>query len=77
MAYVIATWKCGEPYAIRACLNSNKFQLIPLDSDVALSQIYSHPYREGAQQILTWINNNDNDFTSEGLTIEDQARFRK
>jgi len=77
MAYVIATWKAGKPYAITASSGFNKFQLIPLDSDVALSHVYAHPYRAGAQQILTWINSNDNDLACEELQIEDQARFRK
>lgn len=77
MAYVIATWKGGRPYAITACSQANDFQLIPLDSEVALNKIYSHPYRAGAQQILTWINENDNDLASEKLSIQDEARFRK
>ena len=77
MAYVIATWKEGKPFALKACPQSNGFHLIPLDSEVALAKIYSHPYRAGAQQILTWIKNNDKKLFSEELTIEDQARFRK
>ena len=77
MSYVIAAWKDGRPYAITACSQSNAFQLIPLDSEVALNKIYSHPYRAGAQQILSWINENDSDLASEELSIQDEARFRK
>jgi hypothetical protein len=77
MSYVIATWKDGIPHAITACNQSNSFQLIPLDSDVALNKIFSHPYRAGAQQVLTWINKNDEDLSSETLSIQDEARFRK
>jgi len=77
MSYVIAAWKDGRPYAITACSQSNVFQLIPLDSEVALNKIYSHPYRAGAQQILSWINENDSDLASEELSIQDEARFRK
>jgi hypothetical protein len=77
MSYVIATWKEGIPHAITACNQSNSFQLIPLDSDVALNKIFSHPYRAGAQQVLTWINKNDEDLASETLSIQDEARFRK
>jgi hypothetical protein len=77
MSYVIATWKEGIPHAITACNQSNSFQLIPLDSDVALNKIFSHPYRAGAQQVLTWINKNDEDLSSETLSIQDEARFRK
>lgn len=77
MTYVIATWKDGLPHAIRACSQTNKFQLVPLDSDVALNKILSHPYRAGAQHILSWINKNDNELASEDLSIQDEARFRK
>ena len=77
MSYVVATWKDGIPYAITACNQSNSFKLIPLDSDVALNKIFSHPYRAGAQQVLTWINKNDQDLSREELSIQDEARFRK
>ena len=77
MSYVIATWKEGIPHAITACNQSNSFQLIPLDSDVALNKIFSHPYRAGAQQVLTWINKNDEALSVETLSIQDEARFRK
>jgi len=77
MSYVIATWKEGRPYAITACPQSNAFQLIPLDSEIALNKIYSHPYRAGAQQILAWINENDQTLSSENFSIQDEARFRK
>jgi hypothetical protein len=77
MSYVIATWKEGMPHAITACNQSNSFQLIPLDSDVALNKIFSHPYRAGAQQVLTWINKNDEALSVETLSIQDEARFRK
>jgi hypothetical protein len=77
MSYVIATWKEGRPFAITACSSSQQFQLIPLDSEIALSKIFSHPYRAGAQNILTWINNNDKQLASTELSIQDEARFRK
>jgi len=77
MSYVIVTWKDGRPFAITACSNSKQFQLIPLDSEVALNKIFSHPYRAGAQNILTWINSNDKQLSGEELSIQDEARFRK
>jgi len=77
MSYVIATWKEGKAFAITACSSSNEFQLIPLDSEVALNKIFSHPYRAGAQSILAWINNNDSELASAQLSIQDEARFRK
>jgi hypothetical protein len=77
MSYIIATWKDGTPFAITASKKANAFQLIPLDSEVALSKIFSHPYRAGAQQILTWINKNDTSLASEELEVRDEAQFRK
>jgi hypothetical protein len=77
MSYVIATWKDGRPYAVTACCQSNSFQLIALDSDVALNKIFSHPYRAGAQQILSWINKNDKDLAGEQLEVRTEAQFRK
>jgi hypothetical protein len=75
MSYIIATWKNGRPFAITAA--TNQFELIPLDSDVALNKIFSHPYRAGAQQILSWINKNDTDLATEQLEVRDEAQFRK
>jgi hypothetical protein len=77
MTYVIACWQDGVPHAITADKKANQFQLIPLDSDVALNKIFSHPYRAGAQQILTWINNNDERLACKKLSIHTEARFRK
>jgi hypothetical protein len=77
MSYIIATWKDGTPFAITACAKANAFKLIPVDSEVALSKIFSHPYRAGAQQILTWINKNDTSLASEELQVRDEAQFRK
>jgi hypothetical protein len=77
MSYVIACWQDGLPYALKADQQSNSFQLIAINSDVALNRIFSHPYRAGAQQILSWINSNDQDLASKELSIQDEARFRK
>jgi hypothetical protein len=77
MSYVIACWQNGTPYALTANAKTNLFELIPLNSDVALNRIFSHPYRAGAQQILTWINDNDKGLACKELSIQDEARFRK
>jgi hypothetical protein len=77
MAYVIATYKDGLPYAIRACDQTNSFQLIALDSDVALNKIFSHPYRAGAYNILSWIEKNDDQLFGTDLDVYDEAKFRK
>jgi hypothetical protein len=77
MSYVIACWRWGTPHAITANSETNEFELVPLDSDVALNKIFSHPYRAGAQQILTWINNNNEELACKELSIQDESRFRK
>jgi len=77
MSYVIACWQEGTPHAITANGKTNEFELVPLDSDVALNKIFSHPYRAGAQQILTWINNNNEELACKELSIQTEARFRK
>lgn len=77
MSYVIACWRAGIPHAITANKESNKFELVPLDSDVALNKIFSHPYRAGAQQILTWINDNDENLSGKELQVCDESQFRK
>jgi hypothetical protein len=77
MSYVIATYKDGRPYAIRACGQTNSFQLVALDSDVALNKIFSHPYRAGAYQILSWIEKNDKQLSDAELSVYDEAKFRR
>jgi hypothetical protein len=77
MAYVIATYQDGLPYAVHACGKTNSFQLVALDSDVALNKIFSHPYRAGAYNILSWIEKNDDQLSSINLDVYDEAKFRK
>lgn len=77
MSYVIVTWEWGKPRAITANNKSNQFELITLDSDSAINRIFSHPYRAGAQQILEWINKNDESLSSKNLQVRDEAEFRK
>jgi hypothetical protein len=77
MSYVIATWKNGKPQGIKTCSDTNTFQLVDLDSSSDISRVYSHPYRAGAQQILNWINKNDEYLADQNLCIQPEARFRK
>ena len=77
MSYVLVSYEWGKPHAITACSKTNSFKLIQLDSDVALNKIFSHPYRAGAQQILSWINENDDHLAAKGLQVCDEAQFRK
>ena len=75
MSYLLTCWKSGMPYGVRA--SDNSFVLIPLDSETALGKVFTHPYRSGAQKILSWIQENDSVLASEELTIQDCARFQK
>jgi hypothetical protein len=77
MSYVIACYRDGIPHAISANRQSNAFELVRLGSDTALNKIFSHPYRAGAQQILTWINKNDEALAGTELEVCDEAKFRK
>jgi hypothetical protein len=77
MSYMLACWRWNEPYGVIASSSSNKFELIPLDSDSALSKVFSHPYRSGAQKILNWIKENDDSINGEELSIQDVARFQR
>ena len=77
MSYVIATYKDGFPYVITACGETKKFQLIPFESDMTLNKVFSHPYRAGAYNVLTWIEKNDNELAGENLNVFDEAKFRR
>ena len=77
MSYIIACWKQDKPFGISCCLETSSFKLIPLDSDRAFNNVYSHPYRAGAQQILNWINQNDKKLSRQKLSIQDECRFKK
>lgn len=73
---MIACWRWGTPHGVTASSNG-KFELIPLDSDSALSKVFSHPYRNGAQNILNWIQENDVELNGKELSIQDVARFQR
>lgn len=77
MSYVIVTWEWGQPHAITANAESNRFELVKLESDSTINKIFSHPYRAGAQQILSWINNHDESLACKNLQVRDEAEFRK
>ena len=77
MSYVIVILDGAITQAITASKELNKFFLVPLDSDVAINKVFSHPHRAGAQQILNWINKNSEQLACQNLSIQDEARFRK
>lgn len=77
MSYVIVTWEWGKPRAITANAETNQFELVTLDSDSAINKIFSHPYRAGAQQILSWINSHDESLACKNLQVRDRAEFTK
>lgn len=77
MSYVLHTQKNGVNYCITADVQANCFRLIPVESDSDLSQVFCHPYRVGAANILNWIKDNDKDLASEQLQISTRDQFRK
>jgi hypothetical protein len=76
MSYVIGTYKETVPYLITANSETNSFQLIEVKGDSTFNKVFSHPYRAGAYNVLTWIQQNDNDLAGEDLEVFDEARFR-
>lgn len=76
MSYVISTCKDGVNYCVRADLETNKFVLIPVESDSDLSKVFCHPYRVGAAQILQWILENDTNLASQNLEVSAEGKFR-
>jgi hypothetical protein len=76
MSYVIGTYKEAVPYLITANSETNSFQLIEVKGDSTFNKVFSHPYRAGAYNVLTWIQQNDNDLAGEDLEVFDEARFR-
>lgn len=76
MSYILACTKDGVPYAVTADATTKSFQLIPIESDVSLTKAYSHPYKSGAMGILKWLQDNEPTL-SEGLSIQDEGRFRR
>jgi len=77
MSYIIATYKDDQPYAVTTCNESMQFKLIPLNSNMDLTKSYSHPYRAGAYNILSWINSNDEVLAQEDLDVYDEQKFYK
>jgi hypothetical protein len=77
MSYVIGVTKGNATYCLRASVKDNRFLLVPVESDSDLSRIFCHPYRNGAMQILNWINDHDSELASEGLEVYAEGKFRK
>jgi hypothetical protein len=76
MPYVISTCKNNVNYCVRAERTTNSFVLIPVESDSDLAKVFCHPYRNGATQILNWINDNVPDLACEELKVSDESQFR-
>jgi len=57
MSFVIACTKGGKTYGVSSFDGS--FDLIPLDSNSALSKVHNYPQRVIANKILNWIQDNN------------------
>lgn len=77
MAYIITTLVDGVPHAIHANGSELKFELLALDSASTLNRIFSHPYRAGAYQILSWILDHEPTLSCYELQVSDEAKFQK
>jgi hypothetical protein len=77
MAYLISCTLDGIPHAIQADQESNRFYLVPLTNETALSKILSHPQKTGIINILKWIEDNDVELFNQGLEIQDEQLYRK
>jgi hypothetical protein len=77
MAYVISCILNGTPHAIQADQKNNKFHLIPVLSETDLSKVLSHPQKTGIISILKWIQENDEQLSKHGLSIQDEQLYRK
>jgi len=77
MSYVIGVTKENVTYCLRASVKDNRFLLVPVESDSDLSRIFCHPYRNGAMQILNWINDHDSELANEELQVYAEGKFRK
>jgi len=77
MGYIIVTYEDGKPFGVTACAKTTRFKLIPINSDVALTKVYCHPYRAGASAILAWIKQNDEELSTKEFEIFDSAKFQR
>jgi hypothetical protein len=77
MSYVISAQVNGVNHCIRANINTNSFELIPVQFDSDLSKVFRHPNKTGALNILKWIKANDKQLSSKDLCIQPEAKFIK
>ena len=77
MSYVISCLINCVPHGIRANEASCKFELMPMDNEISLGKILSHPHRNAIKDILDWIKENDKELASHDLKIHDEQLYRK
>jgi len=77
MSYVITCIINGVPHGIKANQSLNKFELMPIYSDTDVSKILSHPHRNGINDLLDWIKQNDVELAKHGLKVRDEQLYRK
>lgn len=77
MGYVIATEIKGVNHCVRANVETNCFELIPVQFDSDLSKVFCHPNKTGAMNILNWINKNDKKLARKKLEVCSEAKFSK
>jgi hypothetical protein len=65
----------GIPYAISPNVESNSFELIPIQKDSQISKAFCSPNKTGAVSILNWINENDVELASKELEVQPEAKY--
>ena len=50
---------------------------MPIYSDTDVSKILSHPHRNGINDLLDWIKQNDVELAKHGLKVRDEQLYRK
>ena len=75
MSYLITTTIDGVPHAITCNVEENRFELIRAVTSLEVGKAFCSPNKTGAMSILNWINENDKNLASKGLTISPEAKF--
>ena len=75
MSYLITTTIDNVPHAITCNVKKNRFELIRAVTALEVGKAFCSPNKTGAMSILNWINENDKNLASKGLTISPEAKF--
>jgi len=75
VSYLITATVSGLPYAITCNVEDNCFELSRAVTALEVGKAFCSPNKTGAMSVLNWINQNDKDLASKGLTISPEAKL--